>query len=169
MTPCRDWRGVEFTFTSKTTGKEVLKIVTDKYGFATTKSKDHPRGGLVHDTYIVTETKCPEGLKPIEPFEVTIKDEGVTLKGIYKEDKLIVSPVSVVKVDASTGKVIPVADTEFRILDENKKPITMTTHYPNEVVHETFKTDKNGQFTLPEKLKYGTYYLEEVNAPEWGI
>ena len=158
--------GVEFTFTSKTTGKEVLKIVTDKYGFATTKSKDHPRGGLVYDTYIVTETKCPEGLKPIEPFEVTIKDEGVTLKGIYKEDKLIVSPVSVVKVDASTGKVIPVADTEFRILDENKKPITMTTHYPNEVVHETFKTDKNGQFTLPEKLKYGTYYLEEVNAPD---
>lgn len=42
----------------------------------------------------------------------------------------------------------------------------MTTHYPNEVVHETFKTDKNGQFTLPEKLKYGTYYLEEVNAPD---
>ena len=53
--------GVEFTFTSKTTGKEVRKIVTDKYGFATTKSKDHPRGGLVYDTYIVTETKCPEG------------------------------------------------------------------------------------------------------------
>ena len=158
--------GVEFTFTSKTTGKEVLKITTDKYGFATTKSKDYPRGGLVFDTYIVTETKCPEGLKPIEPFEVTIKDEGVTLKGIYKEDKLIVSPVTVVKVDASTGKVIPIADTEFRILDENKKPITMTTHYPHEIVHETFKTDKNGQFTLPEKLKYGTYYLEELHAPE---
>ena len=158
--------GVEFTFTSKTTGKEVLKIVTDEYGFATTKSKDYPRGGLVFDTYIVTETKCPEGLKPIEPFEVTIKDEGVTLKGIYKEDKLIVSPVTVVKVDASTGKVIPIADTEFRILDENKKPITMTTHYPHEIVHETFKTDKNGQFTLPEKLKYGTYYLEELHAPE---
>ena len=31
--------GVEFTFTSKTTGKEVRKIVTDKYGFATTKSQ----------------------------------------------------------------------------------------------------------------------------------
>ena len=158
--------GVEFTFTSDTTGKAVKKIVTDKYGFATTVDKNDPRGGLVFDTYTVTETKCPEGLKPIEPFKVTIKDEGVTLKGIYKEDKLIVSPVSVVKIDESTGKVIPAADTEFRLLDENKKPITMTTHYPNKVEHETFKTDKNGQFTFPDKLKYGTYYLEEINAPE---
>lgn len=42
----------------------------------------------------------------------------------------------------------------------------MTTYYPNKVVHETFKTDENGQFTFPEKLKYGTYYLEELHAPE---
>lgn len=42
----------------------------------------------------------------------------------------------------------------------------MTTHYPSEVVHQTFKTDENGQFTFPEKLKYGVYYLEEVNAPD---
>lgn len=55
---------------------------------------------------------------------------------------------------------------EFRLLDADKKPITMTTHYPSEVVHKTFKTDENGQFTFPEKLKYGVYYLEEVNAPE---
>ena len=158
--------GVEFTFTSKTSGKEVLKITTDKYGFATTASKENPRGGLVYDTYIITETKCPEGLKPIKPFEVTIKDEGVTLKGIYKEDKLIVSPITVVKIDASTGKVIPVKNTEFRLLDSEKNPITMTTYYPNKVVHETFKTDENGQFTFPEKLKYGTYYLEELHAPE---
>ena len=158
--------GVEFTFTSKTSGKKVLKITTDKYGFATTASKENPRGGLVYDTYIITETKCPEGLKPIEPFEVTIKDEGVTLKGIYKEDKLIVSPITVVKIDASTGKVIPVKNTEFRLLDSEKNPITMTTYYPNKVVHETFKTDENGQFTFPEKLKYGTYYLEELHAPE---
>lgn len=157
--------GVEFTFTSDTTGKVVKKIVTDKNGFATTVDKDNPRGGLLFDTYTVTETKCPEGLKPIEPFKVTIKEEGVTLNGIYKEDKIIVSPVSVVKMDASTGKVIPVANTEFRLLDENKKPIKMTTHYPNKVEHTTFKTDENGQFTFPDKLKYGTYYLEELKAP----
>lgn len=158
--------GVEFTFTSKTTGKVVKTIVTDKVGFATTASPDQPRGSLVFDTYIVTETKYPAGVKPIEPFEVTISEEGVTLKGIYKEDKLIVSPVAVVKKDKTTGNIIPVANTEFRLLDENKKPVTMTTHYPETNVYETFKTNEKGQFTFPEKLKYGTYYLEEVQAPE---
>ena len=92
-------RGVEFSFTSKTTGKVVKKIVTDKDGFATTASSDQPRGSLVFDTYIVTETKYPVDVKPIEPFEVTICEEGVVLKGIYKEDKLIVSPVLVIKKD----------------------------------------------------------------------
>ena len=158
--------GVEFTFTSKTTGKTVAKIVTDKNGYATTASKEHPRGSLPFDTYLVEETKHPEGLKPIEPFEVTIQEEGVVWKGIYKEDKLIVSPITVVKMDASTGKKIPIKGVEFRLLDADKKPIMMTTHYPSEVVHKTFKTDENGQFTFPEKLKYGVYYLEEVNAPE---
>ena len=158
--------GVEFTFTSKTTGKTVAKIVTDKNGYATTASKEHPRGNLPFDTYLVEETKHPEGLKPIEPFEVTIQEEGIVWKGIYKEDKLIVSPITVVKMDASTGKKIPIKGVEFRLLDADKKPITMTTHYPSEVVHKTFKTDENGQFTFPEKLKYGVYYLEEVNAPE---
>ena len=158
--------GVEFTFTSKTTGKVVKTIVTDKVGFATTASPNQPRGSLVLDTYIVTETKYPAGVKPIEPFEVTISEEGVTLKGIYKEDKLIVSPVAVVKKDKTTGSIIPVADTEFRLLGENKKPVTMTTHYPETIVFETFKTNEKGQFTFPEKLKYGTYYLEEVQAPE---
>lgn len=158
--------GVEFTFTSKTTGKTVAKIVTDKNGYATTASKEHPRGSLPFDTYLLEETKLPEGLKPIEPFEVTIQEEGIVWKGIYKEDKLIVSPITVVKMDASTGKKIPIKGVEFRLLDADKKPITMTTHYPSEVVHKTFKTDENGQFTFPEKLKYGVYYLEEVNAPE---
>ena len=157
---------MEFTFTSKTTGEVVKKIVTDNTGFATTASADQPRGSLVFDTYIVTETKYPEGLKPVEPFEVTISEEGVTLKGIYKEDKLIVSPVSVVKKDKTTGSVIPAANAEFRLLDADKNPVTITTYYPNKVVYETFKTDDKGQFTFPDKLKHGTYYLEEVNAPD---
>lgn len=53
-------QGVEFTFTSKTTGKKVLTVTTDENGFATTASKEQPRGSLVFDTYVVTETKHPQ-------------------------------------------------------------------------------------------------------------
>lgn len=158
--------GVEFTITSKTTGEEVMKIVTDAEGRATTASEDHPRGSLPFDTYIVEETKTPEGYNTIKPFEVTIKDEAVTITGIYKQDTLITSPIQVVKVDESTGKTIPVKGTTFQLLDENKEVITMTTHYPNTQILDRFTTDENGQFVFPEMLKYGTYYLREIQAPE---
>lgn len=158
--------GVEFTLTSKTTGEEVMRIITDKEGKATTKSEDHPRGSLPFDTYIVEEVKAPEGYRPIKPFEVTIKEEGVVLSGIYKQDTLITSPVQIVKVDAETGKVVPRAGAKFQLLDKDKKVITMTNRYPAVEEMDTFVTDEKGQFVFPEALKVGTYYLREVKAPE---
>ena len=158
--------GVEFTITSRTTGQEILRIVTDREGKATTRSGDYPRGRLVYDTYVVTETKTPEGYNPIEPFEVEISEENVTVSGIYRQDTLITSPIQVLKVDASTGKVIPAAGTEFQLLDADRNVVTMTARYPEYQVYETFVTDGEGRFTFPEKLKYGTYYLREVKAPE---
>ena len=157
---------MEFTITSRTTGQEILRIVTDREGKATTRSEDYPRGRLVYDTYVVTETKTPEGYNPIEPFEVEISEENVTVSGIYRQDTLITSPIQVLKVDASTGKVIPAAGTEFQLLDADRNVVTMTARYPEYQVYETFVTDGEGRFTFPEKLKYGTYYLREVKAPE---
>ena len=51
-------------------------------------------------------------------------------------------------------------------MDKDKKPITMTTHYPNESVYDLFKTVENGSFVLPEKLPAGNYYFQEVEAPQ---
>lgn len=158
--------GVEFTLTSRTTGQEVLRIVTDREGKATTRSEDYPRGRLVYDTYLVTETKTPEGYNPVKPFEVEISEENVTVSGIYRQDTLITSPIQVLKVDASTGKTIPAAGTGFQLLDADRNVVTMTSHYPEYQVYETFVTDEEGRFTFPEKLKYGTYYLREVKAPK---
>lgn len=41
----------------------------------------------------------------------------------------------------------------------------VVTHYPSLVVQDTWETDGTGSFMLPEKLKVGTYYLKEVEAP----
>lgn len=155
--------GIIFSLTSKTTGEQ-FEIVTDENGYASTQQLGNPRGGLAYDTYIVRETNTPPGFKPVNDFEITISEEGQTLYYIL-EDKLIVSPVQLVKVDATTGNTIPLADAEFQLLDKDKNVITMTTHYPTETVHETFKTDATGRFTLPETLTSGVYYFREVNAP----
>lgn len=156
--------GVVFEITSKTTG-ETVEIVTDENGYASTEQLGiSDRGNLVYDTYVVHEKNTPAGYEPVDDFVVTISEEGQTLYYIL-EDKQILSPVQLVKVDSTTGQTIPIADTEFQLLDADKNPISMTTYYPSEEVHETFKTDETGSFTLPEKLPAGVYYFRELNAP----
>lgn len=158
--------GAEFTITSKRTGEVKAVITSDEHGIATTKGMNDERGALIYGTYIVTETFTPAGFKPIHPFEIKIREEGITVKYIYHEDKLISAPAQIVKVDETTDKIIPMAGTKFRVLDSEKNVVEMVTHYPQEVVHTEFETTEEGWFLLPEKLKCGTYYLEELQAPE---
>ena len=157
-------KGIIFEITSKTT-KKTVEIVTDKNGYASTKQVNiSPRGNLVYDTYIVHEKNPPVGVKPVRDFEITIRNEGETLYYIL-DNKTIISPVRLVKLDAETGKIIPLANAEFQLLDKNKNPIEMVTHYPTEVTHKTYKTDQSGTFTLPKKLPASTYYFRELHAP----
>lgn len=156
--------GIIFTITSKTTGEQT-EIVTDKNGYAVTAAEEDGRGGLIYDTYVVREKNAPAGLQPVEDFEITISGEGQTLYYIL-EDKRIFSPVRLVKKDIETDEVIPIAESEFQLLDENKNPVTMTIHYPQETVYNTFQTDESGSFILPDRLPAGIYYFQEKQAPK---
>ncbi len=158
-------KGVCFTFTSKTTGKEYT-IVTDENGYASTRQLGKDRGGLVYDTYVVTEDSPYADYAEIEPYEISISEEGRTLYYIL-ENNVIEAPVSIVKKDKETGKIIPVKGSSFQILDQEKHLVEMTvTHYPSLVIQDTWETDETGSFLLPEKLKPGIYYLKEVQAPK---
>ena len=155
--------GIVFTVTSKTTGEQI-RITTDENGYASTAGGDGSRGGLVFDTYVVSETETPEGLEPIGDFEVTISEEGRTLYYIL-ENREILSPVRLVKADAETGRTIPLSDAGFRLLDAEKEPVIMGVRYPEGEEREIFYTDESGSFVLPEKLPPGTYYFQEAEAP----
>ena len=158
-------KDIKFHLTSKTNG-DVYTIITDENGFASTKQfGNSERGNLPFDTYTVTEESPYPEYDIIAPFEVTVDEEGKTYSYILRNDT-VDAPLSVQKVDKETGKVIPIAGAQFQILDENKKPITMEVHYPTPMEIDTFETDANGSFTLPEKLEHGSYYLHETKAPE---
>ena len=155
--------GIVFTVTSKTTG-EKIRITTDENGYASTARGDGERGGLVFDTYVVSETETPEGLEPVGDFEITISEEGSTLYYIL-ENREILSPVRLIKTDAETGRRVPLAGAGFRLLDAEKEPITMEVRYPSGEACEIFYTDESGSLILPEKLPPGTYYFQEAEAP----
>lgn len=152
--------GIDFAFTSQTNGTKYT-ITTDKNGEASTEQL----GGLPYDTYIVTEENTPESYLACKEFEITIDEQNELLSYIV-ENKEIQAAITIVKKDAETGNVIPVAGTQFRILDQDKNEVTMRVTYPSNKEITLFETDENGTVTLPELLPYGTYYLEEVQAPE---
>ena len=155
--------GIVFTVTSKTTG-EKIRITTDENGYASTARDDGERGGLVFDTYVVSETETPEGIEPVGDFEITISEEGSTLYYIL-ENREILSPVRLIKTDAETGRTVPLAGAGFRLLDAEKEPIIMEVRYPSGEACEIFYTDESGSLVLPEKLPPGTYYFQEAEAP----
>ncbi len=157
-------QGIVFEIRSVTTGKAV-EIVTDKYGYASTEQLGDARGALVYDTYVVHEKNPPNGLSRVRDFRATVSGEGQMLYYIL-ENTSLTSPVRLVKTDSITGETIPAAGVRFRLLDEKKKELTMTTYYPKKEVHEIFETDEDGSFILPEKLPAGRYFFREVEAPE---
>ncbi|EMF0421838.1 hypothetical protein IL099_002778 [Enterococcus hirae] len=157
--------GAEFTITSKTTGKPVKVITTDKDGKASTGKT------LPYDSYIMTETKTPEGYLTIEPIEFTISEEDQKFFWVL-EDKIIEARLHLVKVDAETGKTIPLKDTTFKIWDRwanDGKGDYVSMRVPNSLeVSDEFKTNDKGEFVTSDSLAFGhdRYEIRELRAPE---
>lgn len=153
--------GIEISLTSKTTGKVVKAVLTDKDGYFT-----FGKNAVVVDTYIVSETKGKEGYKLFEPFEVTISEQGQTFRYVL-EDQIIEQQLKIVKVDQETGKVIPLANTEFKIFDTLANEY-VTFAIPNDTeVTDIFRTNDKGYLVTNGTFTYGVnrYRIEEINAP----
>lgn len=154
--------GIEISLTSKTTGKVVKAVLTDKDGYFT-----FGKNAVVFDTYIVSETKGKEGYKLFEPFEVTISEQGQTFRYVL-EDQIIEQQLKIVKVDQETGKVIPLANTEFKIFDTLANKY-VTFAIPNDTeVTDIFRTNDKGYLVTNGTFTYGNnrYRIEEINAPK---
>ncbi|WP_270996785.1 SpaA isopeptide-forming pilin-related protein [Listeria seeligeri] len=149
--------GAEFTFTSDTTKQVVNTVTTDKDGRAESN-------WIPYDTYTVHESVTPAGFKPIPDFKVTIDTEGKTHYYVL-EDVAKMSAIKVVKKDATTGKVIPVAGTQFQILDAMGNTIEQKVTYPTPKTISIFETSADGSFSMPYPLIAGEYFLKEIKAP----
>ncbi|MDO4454768.1 MAG: SpaA isopeptide-forming pilin-related protein [Eubacteriales bacterium] len=146
--------GAEFTVTAKKNNEKVAVLVTDKNGYATTK-KEGKEGTLLYGTYIVTETKAPDGYEKAKPFEVKIEKPSQ----IYKyeiEDIQKKGKIQIRKIDAETKKTIPIKGASFRILEKKT----------GKVAAENLKTDQNGWIQVDKMLPFGTYILEEIMPPD---
>ncbi|EOS7956285.1 LPXTG cell wall anchor domain-containing protein [Enterococcus hirae] len=157
--------GAEFTITSKTTGKPVKVITTDKDGKASTGKT------LPYDSYVMTETKTPEGYLTIDPIEFTISEEDQKFFWVL-EDKIIEARLHLVKVDGETGKTIPLRDTTFKIWDSwanGGQGDYVSMRVPNSLdMSDEFKTNDKGELVTNDSLPFGKdrYEIRELRAPE---
>lgn len=110
------------------------------------KSKSLPYG-----TYVVEQTETLVGTDKIDPFEVTISENGKVYE-YTKDDPFWTGSVSIVKYEAGTTTPLK---AKFNLLDSNR------------AVLESGTTGDDGKLSFTTKLVYGLlYYIQETEAPE---
>ncbi len=135
-------------------------LVCDEYGYAETKD-------LPYGVYTVRQISGGEGLERMPDFDVFVAEDGETYRFLLN-NAAFRGYLRVVKTDAETGLQIPCAGAEFRILDPQGEPVSMTVTYPEVRVIDVFCTGPDGTLVTPERLPCGRgYSLVEVRAP-WG-
>lgn len=133
-------------------------LVCDENGYAQTKD-------LPYGIYTVHQIKGWDGRELLPDFDVYIAKDGQTYRYLAN-NRNFESYIKIVKVDAETGKVIPLAGAGFRLYRPDGSLITQTFTYPEVTTIDTFYTNDEGTLITPEKLEYGSgYSLVEVSAP----
>lgn len=133
-------------------------LTCDENGFAETKA-------LPYGIYTVHQTKGWDGRELLADFDVYIAKDGQTYRHLAN-NRNFESYIKIVKVDAETGRVIPLAGASFRLYRPDGSLITQAFTYPEVTTIDTFYTNSDGYLITPEKLEYGTgYSLVEVSAP----
>ena len=138
------------------------EMFTDEKGYACSIP-------LPYGTYVVRETTTPHNYTPVDDFEVSITenkpDEPQTWRVLLDDE--FEAKLKIVKKDDETKQTVLLPGTEFKIYDmDNEIYVQQVTTYPTTTVHTSFFTDSNGYLILPENLKIGHYWIEEVTAPD---
>lgn len=142
---------------AKSTERDTL--ITDENGYAETKP-------LPFGVYTVVQIKGKEGTEIMQPFDVHIKENG-KVYGYIVNNAMLESLIEIVKKDAETGKIIPVAGVGFKVKNSmSGEFITQHINYPTPTDIDVFYTDETGKLMLPEKLPYGHYAVIEQCAAD---
>ncbi len=144
-------------------GKEVHvpELFTDKKGYVCSPE-------LPYGKYVVFESTTPENLQTVNPFLVTI-DEDSREPQTWRifDDRPVQFYFKIIKKDSQTGKPVLNNSAYYKIFDVDKNEyVEMKVRYPKPETISVFQTNEEGYLQTPEQLKYGTYRIEEIQAPD---
>ncbi|MGE6538904.1 SpaA isopeptide-forming pilin-related protein [Bacillus luti] len=141
--------GAEFTLYDQTGTTAIRTMTTNVDGIAQFNN-------LRRDKYLIKETKAPKGYVISEELKTgKLVELGSKETTTYTlTNKKFVGKVVLTKTDAHNNKKLEHA--VFSLLDQNGNVIPE---------HKELTTNDQGQITV-DKLKPGTYYLQETKAPD---
>ncbi len=156
--------GAEFDIYLKSAGSfenakdsERDHLICDENGFAQTKM-------LPYGVYVVHQTVGWDNTEWVDDFEVNVCENEEDYFYIIN-DAVLTSYVKIVKKDAETGNIIPVAGIGFKVWNcDTKSYVVQEIKYPAVTALDTFYTDETGTLMLPNELVYGNYELHEVQS-----
>lgn len=152
--------GVQFTYYLNSNPSITFTLTLDQDGIGET-------GLLPYGLYTLDEVKAPDGWKKIMPRSVFIQEDQKVYK-YYLSDLVNETWIKVFKKDIETGKIIPYANTGFKVWDKQKNDwVVQHLPYPSNLMIDEFYTNSDGWLMMPEKLLFGDYELHEIQAP-WG-
>lgn len=142
--------------------RDYLTIGAD--GTATTKD-------LPYGNYTIHQTKAWEGRAFADDYTVFVGKQNGSFSMIPINNGSFEARIRVLKVDGDVQegqepKAIPIEGAAFQIYDPHGNLVVQKITYPNYMEFDTFYTNADGEFTIPEPLPYGEgYSLVEVAAP----
>ncbi len=156
--------GAEFDIYLKSAGSfenakdsERDHLICDENGFAQTKM-------LPYGIYVVHQTVGWDNTEWVDDFEVNVCENEEDYFYIIN-DAVLTSYVKIVKKDAETGNIIPVAGIGFKVWNcDTESYVVQEIKYPAVTTLDTFYTDETGTLMLPNELVYGNYELHEVQS-----
>lgn len=117
--------------------------------------ENHKIEGLtVGKTYILREEIAPEGYEIAENVKFEVKND-MKIQKVEMKDKPILKTVRLIKCDSITNEIIN-ANFKFSIYEDEKC---------SNLIKEIESNKQTGTVNF-EDLKYGIYYIKEIQAPE---
>ena len=149
--------------------KHLDQYAEDEYSIFKTGADGHGVSGLfAYGEYTVYETYTPsDEIETIEPFYIKIdRNSNGVIKEYIENDAPFESYLKMIKIDKNTGKKVTFSNATFKLyrLNENNEweKVKCKTGLFNT---DKWKTDKIGLAVTEDKLKAGTYKIDEIELP----
>ena len=119
---------------------------------------------LPYGTYTIKQENTTYGYEKVPDIKLNIDESSNTTIRYDLLDKKITTKVHITTKDKNTKENIKEENIKYKIKDKTTNKYLTYIDSNNKKISE-FSTNKSGELTIPIKLSYGEYQLEQITSP----